>query len=304
VLDLRGNPGGYLNAANNIVDELLNDGKLIVYTQGRAKPKQTYMTEKEGIFEEGKLAVLIDEGSASASEIVSGAIQDWDRGLIIGRRSFGKGLVQEPFELSDGSAIRLTIARYYTPSGRCIQKKYSDGLEKYEEDLMNRFENGELENARLLFSEALLLNIELNDNLEIFGSIHRLFSLMKDSEREQYYTLAKSLINESTKPNQLSIMANIELMQYCLSNKKVECEILHEKKLVVLSQKEKSTLSDLDDLPIEAFYCAALKSIEIGNEELAKEFAGYALNMIGELKSIRKVYFQDVMLQTANYRAQ
>jgi carboxyl-terminal processing protease len=146
VLDLRGNPGGYLNAANNIVDELLNDGKLIVYTQGRAKPKQTYLTEKEGIFEDGKLAVLIDEGSASASEIVSGAIQDWDRGLIIGRRSFGKGLVQEPFELSDGSAIRLTIARYYTPSGRCIQKKYSDGYDKYEEDLMNRFENGELEN--------------------------------------------------------------------------------------------------------------------------------------------------------------
>jgi carboxyl-terminal processing protease len=104
------------------------------------------LTEKEGIFEDGKLAVLIDEGSASASEIVSGAIQDWDRGLIIGRRSFGKGLVQEPFELSDGSAIRLTIARYYTPSGRCIQKKYSDGYDKYEEDLMNRFENGELEN--------------------------------------------------------------------------------------------------------------------------------------------------------------
>ncbi|MCF8429404.1 MAG: S41 family peptidase [Bacteroidia bacterium] len=146
VLDLRGNPGGYLKAANDIVDELLNDGKLIVYTQGRAKPKQTYLTEKEGIFEDGKLAVLIDEGSASASEIVSGAIQDWDRGLIIGRRSFGKGLVQEPFELSDGSAIRLTIARYYTPSGRCIQKKYSDGYDKYEEDLMNRFENGELEN--------------------------------------------------------------------------------------------------------------------------------------------------------------
>jgi carboxyl-terminal processing protease len=146
VLDLRGNPGGYLKAANDIVDELLNDGKLIVYTQGRAKPKQTYLTEKEGIFEDGKLAVLIDEGSASASEIVSGAIQDWDRGLIIGRRSFGKGLVQEPFELSDGSAIRLTIARYYTPSGRCIQKKYSDGYDKYEEDLLNRFENGELEN--------------------------------------------------------------------------------------------------------------------------------------------------------------
>lgn len=146
VLDLRGNPGGYLKAATDIVDELLDDGKLIVYTEGRAKPKQTYQTEKEGIFENGKLAVLIDEGSASASEIVSGAIQDWDRGLVIGRRSFGKGLVQEPFELTDGSAIRLTIARYFTPSGRCIQKKYSEGFEHYEDDIYNRFENGELEN--------------------------------------------------------------------------------------------------------------------------------------------------------------
>lgn len=145
VLDLRGNPGGYLKAATDIVDELLDDGKMIVYTQGRAKPKQSYQTEKAGIFETGKLAVLIDEGSASASEIVSGAIQDWDRGLVVGRRSFGKGLVQEPFELSDGSAIRLTIARYYTPSGRCIQKKYTDGFEHYEEDIYNRLENGELE---------------------------------------------------------------------------------------------------------------------------------------------------------------
>jgi len=146
VLDLRGNPGGFLKAATDIVDELLDDGKMIVYTEGRAKPKQSYKTENKGIFEEGKLAVLIDEGSASASEIVSGAIQDWDRGLVIGRRSFGKGLVQEQFELTDKSAIRLTIARYFTPSGRCIQKKYNEGYAHYEEDIYNRLENGELEN--------------------------------------------------------------------------------------------------------------------------------------------------------------
>jgi len=162
LLDLRGNPGGYLKAANDIVDELLNDGKLIVYTEGRAKPKQSYSTEKSGVYEDGKLAVLIDEGSASASEIVSGAIQDWDRGLIIGRRSFGKGLVQEPFELSDGSAIRLTIARYYTPSGRCIQKKYNEGYDKYEEDLLNRFENGELEDE---------LKTTINDTTKYYTKI-------------------------------------------------------------------------------------------------------------------------------------
>jgi carboxyl-terminal processing protease len=147
IIDLRGNPGGYLNAATEIVDELLDETKMIVYTQGLNKPKQTYETQKEGLFETGKLAVLMDEGSASASEILIGAVQDWDRGIIVGRRSFGKGLVQEPFQLSDGSAIRLTVARYYTPSGRCIQKNYSDGLESYEEDIMKRYESGELESV-------------------------------------------------------------------------------------------------------------------------------------------------------------
>lgn len=144
VLDLRGNPGGYLTAATEICDELLDDNKLIVYTQGNKQPKQEYTASKKGLFEKGKLIVLIDEGSASASEIVSGAIQDWDRGIIIGRRSFGKGLVQEPFELKDGSAIRLTIARYYTPSGRSIQKPYDVTLDEYEEEVYHRLTNGEL----------------------------------------------------------------------------------------------------------------------------------------------------------------
>jgi tetratricopeptide (TPR) repeat protein len=156
------------------------------------------------------------------------------------------------------------------------------------------FENGDLENARILYSEALLLNIELNDNIEIFGSIHRLFSLMKDTEREQYYTLAKSLINESTKPNQQSQMANIELMYYCLSNNRIETSIIQEKTQNISLQKEKSTLKDIDDLPIEAFYLTALKLIEIDNKELAKEIASYALNMIGESRSIRKEYFEKI----------
>jgi carboxyl-terminal processing protease len=147
VLDLRDNPGGYLTAATEISDELLDDNKMIVYTSGRTQPKNEYKAEREGLFERGKLIVLINEGSASASEIVSGAIQDWDRGLIIGRRSFGKGLVQEPFELKDGSALRLTIARYYTPSGRCIQKPYDGGYDAYEEEVYHRFENGELEDS-------------------------------------------------------------------------------------------------------------------------------------------------------------
>lgn len=143
ILDLRGNPGGYLTTATRLLDEFLADKKLMVYTQGLNKPRADYFTERKGVFEKGKLAVLIDEGSASASEILSGAVQDWDRGLIVGRRSFGKGLVQEPFELSDGSVVRLTVSRYYTPSERCIQKSYKD-LAEYEHDIINRYENGEL----------------------------------------------------------------------------------------------------------------------------------------------------------------
>lgn len=144
VIDLRGNPGGYLGIATKIVDELLSDKKLIVFTKGNNKSRVDYITEKIGVFENGKLAVLIDEGSASASEILSGAVQDWDRGLIIGRRSFGKGLVQEPFDLADGSQVRLTVARYYTPSERCIQKSYAAGTD-YEHEIYDRISKGELE---------------------------------------------------------------------------------------------------------------------------------------------------------------
>ena len=122
ILDLRGNGGGYLRTAIQLADNFLEQEKLIVYTQGKAFPREDYTSTKKGNFEKGKLVVLIDEGSASASEIVTGAVQDWDRALVIGRKSFGKGLVQKPFQLSDGSAIRLTISRYYTPSGRSIQR--------------------------------------------------------------------------------------------------------------------------------------------------------------------------------------
>lgn len=147
ILNLQGNGGGYLSAAINLADEFLSANKLIVYTQGLNQPKTTAESTVAGKFETGKLIVLVDEYSASASEIVSGALQDWDRAIIIGRRSFGKGLVQRQFPLIDGSMMRLTTARYYTPTGRCIQKPYKDGLESYEKDLVNRYNNGELLHA-------------------------------------------------------------------------------------------------------------------------------------------------------------
>ena len=147
ILDLRGNSGGVMDAATMIADEFLPEGKLIVFTMGKSTPRQDIKATSKGDFEKGELVVLIDEWSASASEILAGAIQDNDRGTIIGRRSFGKGLVQEPVMFRDGSGMRLTIARYYTPTGRSIQKPYDEGTDKYYEDLGNRLMHGEFEEA-------------------------------------------------------------------------------------------------------------------------------------------------------------
>lgn len=144
ILDLRGNGGGFINQAVSLADEFLADNKLVVYTEGTNMKRQDYKTEKEGVFEEGKLVILVDELTASASEIVAGAIQDWDRGTIIGRRTYGKGLVQEQYQLSDGSAVRLTVARYFTPSGRSIQRPYDKGKKVYLEELNDRYDNGEM----------------------------------------------------------------------------------------------------------------------------------------------------------------
>jgi carboxyl-terminal processing protease len=166
ILDLQGNGGGYLNRAVELADEFLTDGKKIVYTRGRTTVPEDYNSTAIGGFEKGKLIVLIDESSASASEIVSGAIQDWDRGLIVGRRSFGKGLVQKPYQLNDGSMMRVTVAHYYTPSGRCIQKPYELGDdEDYDLDINNRYKHGEL-----FYADS----IHFADTTEYFTSHKRL----------------------------------------------------------------------------------------------------------------------------------
>ena len=156
VLDLRDNGGGYLQAAIDIADEFLSEGKLIVYTKGIHKPKSVEYATNKGNFEKGQLVILVNEFTASASEIVSGAIQDNDRGIIIGRKSFGKGLVQEQVKLSDGSAIRLTIARYYTPTGRCIQRPYSEGTEEYYNQFYEQLIAAESENPdSIKFADSL-----------------------------------------------------------------------------------------------------------------------------------------------------
>lgn len=157
IFDLRGNSGGYLQAAIRVTDEFLEETKLIVYTEGHNRPRQMAYSTGKGSFINLPLVVLIDEGSASASEIIAGAIQDNDRGLVVGRRSFGKGLVQEQLDLLDGSVVRLTVARYYTPAGRSIQKPYDNGLDDYYHDFYNRVESGELDNPE---------SVEFNDSLK------------------------------------------------------------------------------------------------------------------------------------------
>ncbi|TNE54459.1 MAG: S41 family peptidase [Bacteroidetes bacterium] len=155
IFDLQNNGGGLLYAAKNVADQFLSGNKMIVYSEGRKQPRSQLKAGQKGRWEDGRLVILTNENSASASEIVSGAVQDWDRGLIIGRRTFGKGLVQRPINLSDGSQLRLTIARYYTPSGRFIQKPYDD-LEAYRNDYMDRYLHGELSNQdSIKFADSL-----------------------------------------------------------------------------------------------------------------------------------------------------
>ncbi|MBL0358099.1 MAG: S41 family peptidase [Chitinophagaceae bacterium] len=144
ILDLRGNGGGVLDQATEIADEFLEGDKLITYTEGKHFPKKEYRCKRPGMFEKGALVLLADEGTASASEILIGALQDWNRATIVGRRSFGKGLVQEQYDLSNGSALRLTVARYYTPVGRSIQRPYSNGEKAYYDEILKRFHDGEV----------------------------------------------------------------------------------------------------------------------------------------------------------------
>jgi len=168
IFDLQGNGGGLLYTAKYLADEFLTKDKLVVYSKGRVQPRIDLKTERKGLWEEGRLIVLTDETSASASEILSGAIQDWDRGLVVGRRTFGKGLVQRPIDLSDGSQIRLTIARYYTPSGRFIQKPYDD-VEAYHNDLIDRYTHGEYMNQDSIKMPDSLMHKTLIKERTVFG---------------------------------------------------------------------------------------------------------------------------------------
>ena len=168
ILDLQGNGGGYLNAAIDIANEFLGAGELIVYTEGRRNPRHEFFAKGNGKHQSGRLVVLVNEYSASASEIVAGAVQDWDRGMVVGRRTFGKGLVQRPIDLPDGSMIRLTVARYYTPAGRCIQKPY-ESIEQYNADLIERYNRGEMMSADSIHFPESLKCFTLKKGRTVYG---------------------------------------------------------------------------------------------------------------------------------------
>lgn len=169
VLDLRQNPGGYLNAAAKIADEFLSGDKLIVYTSGKSAQREEYVAGEKNGFEMGRLIVLVDESSASASEILAGAVQDWDRGVVVGRRTYGKGLVQEQYRLQDGSAMRLTVAKYYVPSGRSIQRSYKNGKEAYSQDFYDRLKTGELTgNDSISLADTTPYHTKTNDRV-VYG---------------------------------------------------------------------------------------------------------------------------------------
>lgn len=266
VLDLQGNPGGYLGAAFNMADELIAGNKMIVYTDGKDSQYDTeYRARKKGIFEEGAVIVLIDEGSASASEILAGAVQDNDRGLIVGRRSFGKGLVQMPIDLSDGSELRLTISRYYTPSGRSIQKPYKSGSDPdYKTDILNRYEHGELFSAdSIKFNDSL--KFETSKGRVVYGGggiMPDFFVPIDTSFNSEYYKnlFANNLIREYTLNYYDSNKKSLQKMELnnFLQNFEVSSSMLNdlnklaEKSGVVFDEKEFETSKEALQLHIKA----------------------------------------------------
>ncbi len=197
VLDLRGNGGGYLGAAYDLANQFLEANKLIVYTEGIHSPRKDYLSATNGDFLKGNLVILIDEGTASASEIVSGAVQDWDRGVLIGRRSFGKGLVQQPFALNDGSMIRLTTAHYYTPAGRNIQKPYKNNPENYRNDYLKRYERGELFNKDSISNADSLMTNTLVTKRRVFGGGGIVPDIFVPLDTSVHYTYFNTLIRKN-----------------------------------------------------------------------------------------------------------
>ncbi len=251
VLDLRGNGGGFLGAAYDLANQFLEEKKLIVYTEGTHSSRRDYYSTTRGDFIQGNLIILIDEGSASASEIVAGAIQDWDRGVLIGRRSFGKGLVQQPFPLNDGSVIRLTTAHYYTPAGRNIQKPYKDDIKNYRNDYLKRYENGEMfSKDSISFPDSLMMKT-LVTKRKVYGGGGIMPDIFIPVDTSMYYRYFNNLVRKNVlfpfvvgfiDKNRNNLKAKYKTFEEFQTDFHVTNEVLEE--LVKAGEKEKIKRDD------------------------------------------------------------
>lgn len=302
ILDLQNNGGGYLNESYELVDQFLSKDRMIVYTDGRSYRRNNYRSTENGKFKEGKLVVLVNEGTASASEIVSGAIQDWDRGAIVGRRTFGKGLVQRPVNLPDGSKVRITTQRYYTPSGRCIQKSYEKGSKEYRKEKYQRYLNGEsFSRDSIKIPDSLIFNTLIKGR-EVYaggGIIPDVFVPVDTSGTSNYFF---SLVRKG--------IMNRFALEYVNDNRK-EFKVTYPsfesyKKTfdLELALKEMIQYAEKSDLPFnEAEYAEAKEAISIRLKALiAQNIWGFSefYEIFNELNPVYKEGIE--LLQGKGYR--
>jgi len=264
IFDLRGNTGGYLNSAFEIANEFIGNNRMIVYTDNFRKNGEEFKAANKGDFHKGKLVILVDEGSASASEIVSGATQDWDRALILGRRTYGKGLVQKPIYLPDGSQIRLTISKYYTPSGRCIQRPYNDGLDSYYNDISSRRSHGELLTAdSIKFPDSL--KYQTAKGRTVYGGGGIMPDIFIPIDTTRYSSFYNELIRKG-------IISGFTL-DYMEKNR----EILKEKYATMEDFKKNYVISD--DLYLELMNYAHKEGVK---DTIDLKFSNYAQKFVKE----------------------
>jgi carboxyl-terminal processing protease len=286
ILDLRGNGGGYLKTAIEISEQFLKNNDLVVYTSGLNEPKREYRASASGEFKNGNLVVLVDEMSASASEIVAGAIQDWDRGIIIGRRSFGKGLVQKPYYLTDGSMVRLTTAHYYTPSGRCIQKPYEEGLNEYRNDYENRMLSGEMFNAdSVVFSDSLEYKTLLNGR-----TVHGGGGVMPDIFVPMDTSVHYSYINRLRRNN---IVYNYALEYIDKNRNDIKSKYPHFKGFEAKFETTDAMVSEIVENGVKDGIEKDEESLAFSQNDLKKEIKAIIARDLYSRDDFYKVYYKD-----------
>ncbi len=312
IIDLTNNGGGYLNMAHDLADEFLKNGQMIVYTEGIKSPRQDLRATKTGSFKQGRVVIMIDEGSASASEIVSGAIQDWDRGVLVGRRTFGKGLVQRQMNLPDGSAMRLTIARYYTPTGRLIQKSYKGGSEAYHKDLINRYNNGELSNKDSIhFPDSLKYETLVNGRAVYGGGgiMPDIFVPIDTTDYSDYYRdlIRKGIINgyvlqymdENRKVLENKYLGKNKDKEFIYFKKQFEIDEEFLKGLLDYANKEKLEFNEEE-------YNKSLKSLKINLKALIARDLFSTSEFFEIINKIDPIYHEavNIILNKQQYNSQ